>query len=356
MPIYMFMPGIPGSTTAQGYNQWIPLSSVDCGVGRIIDTAPGRVVDRIRSTPLGTEMEITKPLDQSSPLLFSQVCGGPAISEVKIDVCRATTDGLVSYWQYVLSNVLLSEYCAFCDTDNGHLEFITLNYTDIEISFILYDDYDTPTSAVRAQAAVGCQPSQATHIRRPIQAKTLEGFNLFIATVYGEAGGVQIGNQAAWQAVGSVIMNRIHSGIWHRYATSDDIIKHTGFNAYANPSVINWNHVNFNNKHIKNHQQFFRAWAALHGQSINHHNAMTRQEQNTLTQMKKALQNIYDGQSITKANYYYSPRSMHGKQPSFLSHLKNPEQYKVPIPGISEHDFKFYYIPPQIERAAGKKL
>lgn len=96
----MFMPGIPGSTTAQEYNQWIPLFSLDCGVGRVINTAPGRTVDRIRSTALSTEMEITKPLDQSSPLLFSQVCGGPALSEVKIEVCRAATDGLnnpVSY-------------------------------------------------------------------------------------------------------------------------------------------------------------------------------------------------------------------------------------------------------------------
>ncbi|MBS0350383.1 MAG: type VI secretion system tube protein Hcp [Proteobacteria bacterium] len=65
-------------------------------------------------------MEITKPFDQSSPLLFDQVCGGPAIPEVKIDVCRAATDGLVTYLQYVLSNVFLSEYSAFCDTDNGH--------------------------------------------------------------------------------------------------------------------------------------------------------------------------------------------------------------------------------------------
>ena len=62
MAIYMFIPGISGSTTAQGYNQWIPLSSIDCGVGRAINTVPGRVTDRIRSTAIGTEMEIIKSL------------------------------------------------------------------------------------------------------------------------------------------------------------------------------------------------------------------------------------------------------------------------------------------------------
>ena len=39
---------------------------------------------------------------------------------------------------------------------------------------------------------------------------------------------------------------------------------------------------------------------------------------------------------------------------SFLSHLKNPEQYKVVVPGVLEHDFKFYFIPAHVERAQGK--
>lgn len=352
----MFIPSVAGSTTAQGYNQWIPLSSIDCSVGRMINITSGRVTDRIRSTALSTEMEITKRMDQSSPLLFSQVCGGPAISEVKIDVCRAATNGLVTYLQYVLSNVFLSEYSAFCDTENGHLELITLNFTDIEISFILYDSSDEPISAVRAQVTAGCQPSQATQTRRKIQARTPDGFNLFVATVYGEAAGVHHHGTAAWQAVGSVIINRIHSGIWHRYHTPDDIIKHTGFDAYLNTRSIDWDHVNFNNHHIGNHQQFLKAWATLHhDQKINHHNAMTTPERTLLRKMELALSNVYNGHPITNANYYYSPRAMYGKQPSFLTSLENPEQYKVSIPGVQEHDFKFYYIPAKVERTARKK-
>ena len=75
----MLMPRIPGSTTAKGYEQWIPLFSLSCGAGRKIETASGRVNDRIHLDALGVEMEIIKPIDQSSPLLFSEVCGGPAI-------------------------------------------------------------------------------------------------------------------------------------------------------------------------------------------------------------------------------------------------------------------------------------
>ncbi|MBS0350384.1 MAG: hypothetical protein JSR33_04200 [Proteobacteria bacterium] len=98
------------------------------------------------------------------------------------------------------------------------------------------------------------------HIRRKVQAKTPEGFNLFVAIVYGEAAGVHHGHEAAWQAVGSVIINRIHSGIWHRYRTADGIIKYTGFDAHLNPNSINWDQVNLNDKFIRNHQQFLKAW------------------------------------------------------------------------------------------------
>lgn len=102
-------------------------------------------------------------------------------------------------------------------------------------------------------------------------------------------------------------------------------------------------------------EQFLKAWATLNGQEINHQKAMTRNEEDLLREMRNALQDIYNDQVITIANYYYSPRSMYGEQPSFLSSLKNPEQYKVLAPGVQENDFKFYYIPAHVERTARTK-
>ncbi len=352
--MYMLMPRIAGSITANGYQQWIPLYSLNCGVGRKIETIPGRVSDRIHSDTLGTEMEIIKPIDQSSPLLFSEACGGPAIPEVKIDMCHSSTDGLIMYLQYILSNVLVSGYHLHVDAEISY-ELITLNYTDVEMSMIPQESVGQSESPIRVRAQIGCWPNLATFIRRKIQAKTLEGFYLFVATVYGEAGGVRHGREAAWRAVGSVIINRINSGVWHRYHTSDDIIKHTGFNAYLNPNKASWDHVNFHSHYIRNHQQFLKAWATLHNQKINHRDAMTAQERKLLDTISNSLRDIYKGHPTTTANYYYSPRSMPGKQPSFLFPLKNPEQYKVSVSGVHEHDFKFYDIPAHVERTAGKK-
>ncbi|MBS0351470.1 MAG: type VI secretion system tube protein Hcp [Proteobacteria bacterium] len=231
MAMYMLMPKIPGSTTAKGDEQWISLFSLSCDAGRKIETAPGRVNDRIHSDALGSEMEIFKPIDQSSPLLFSEACGGSAIPQVKIDICHSSTDGFVMYMQYILSHVMVSSYHAHIDEVDGHYELITLNYTDVEMSLIPQDASGQLESPIKAQAQVGCWPHLATFIAQKIRAKTSDGFNLFVATVYGEAGGVHYGREAAWRAIGSVIINRINSGIWRRYYSSDDIIKHTGFNA-----------------------------------------------------------------------------------------------------------------------------
>ncbi|MBS0350385.1 MAG: hypothetical protein JSR33_04205 [Proteobacteria bacterium] len=82
---------------------------------------------------------------------------------------------------------------------------------------------------------------------------------------------------------------------------------------------------------------------------------MNNNEQILLGKMEKALYGIYYGKPTIIANYYYSPRPMHGKQPSFLSSLKNPEQYKVSVPGVKKEDFKFYYISANVERSARKK-
>ncbi|MBS0351722.1 MAG: hypothetical protein JSR33_11170, partial [Proteobacteria bacterium] len=202
----------------------------------------------------------------------------------------------------------------------------------------------------------GCQPSLATHVRRQIQARTPEGFRLFVATIYGEMAGVHRSPELAWKAAGSVIMNRVHTGIWHRYKTTDEIIAHTGFDAYANPDKINWNHVNLHSSFMKHHQQFLKAWATLHQQKMNSHLAMNPDERKLLDHMRLTLEDIYyKNKTITTANYYYSPRGMHGKTPSFLIGIDKPEQYQVKIAGLNEKDITLYDIPSKIERKAGRE-
>ena len=282
MALYLYIPGVPGSTSAKGYEQWIPVLAMNWGVERIIATASGNVVDRIRSNSTGIEMEIIKPMDQASPLLFAHVWGGKAIPEVQIHACYAGADSFTPYLQCTLSNVMISEYSAHVDADSA-LELIALNYTDIENSYTEYDSQGLPDSSNRVQGQIGSKPSFASYINKQIRASTEEGFKLFVATVYGEMAGVHYSREVAWEAVGSVIMNRVGKGVWHRFKTPEEVIRNTGFDAYLNSNKIqNWDNVKFKVPPVKGHEQFIKAWASYHSQSINQRSPLNQKENRLL--------------------------------------------------------------------------
>lgn len=329
------------------------------GVERIIETPSGNVIDRIRSNSSGIEMEIIKPMDQVSPLLFAHVWGGKAIPEVQIHACYASVDSFIPYLQCTLSNVMVSEYSAHVDAESA-LELIALNYTDIENSYTEYDSQGLPDSSNRAQGQIGSKPSLFASTRKQIQARTKEGFELFVAVVYGEMAGARGSPEKAWEAVGSVIINRVGTNVWHRHHTVEYIIENTGFDEYVDPKRIkNWN----NNKHffdtppVLKHEQFIKAWAYFHSQKINNAPALNLTEQDVLIRMKTLLEPIYyKRKTVTKANYYYSPKGMHGKTTSFLVNLVNPEQYRVYLAGLNDNELKLYNIPAKAERRANHKV
>lgn len=357
MAMYLFVPGVSGSTTAKGYEQWISILAMDWGAGRIVETTSGNVADRIRSNTTGLEMELIKQLDKTSPLLFAHAWGDKAIPEVQIHACYGGPNAFVPYLQCTLSNVLVSEYSAHVDQDES-LELVALNYTDIEYSYTEYDSQGLPNSPNRACAQIGSKPSLSTQCRREIRAGTEEGFKLFVATVYGEMTGVHNSPEKAWQAVGSVIINRVRNGLWRGDETTDAVIKNTGFDAYINPLKIkDWNAINFKAFPAKGHEQFIKAWAHLHLQKINHHLPLNKDEKDRIVRMRDVLEPVYyKRKTVTNANYYYSPRGMHGRTPSFLLGIENPEQYRVLLAGLNENEIKLYCIPAKVERRAGYKV
>ncbi len=260
------------------------------------------------------------------------------------------------YLQYILSNVFISEYYSYLNEDN-HQELIALNYTEFEMSYIQYDSNHQPTASNRICRQVGCCPSPATYMRRQIQKRTEEGFHLFVATVFGEMGGVH--HPRAWQAVGSVIMNRVATGIWWRYPTPETVIKHTGFDAYLDPKKIkDWNKKDFfATPPVKGHEQFVKAWTTYHHQHIQHRRALTDRELRLIDHIKNVLQPIYyQNKIVTKANFYYSPKGMHGKTPSFLIGINNPDQYRENIPGLDPNEITLYNIPARVSRRADNKI
>ena len=155
MTIYMKIDGIEGNVTAKGYEKWIELNSIQCGVQRNINTSPGKVIDRESTRPAINEFLLTKHMGKTTPLLFTEACVGKAKPQVEIHLCH-TGDEISPYMQYTLNNVLISNYFVEYEettdklTANHPKETITLNFDKIEMKFIPYDEQHKAQSPIPA--------------------------------------------------------------------------------------------------------------------------------------------------------------------------------------------------------------
>lgn len=152
MPIYIKINDIEGNITAKNHEKWIEVNSINFYVSRNITTKPGAISDREFTKPSLSEIEITKNIDKTSPLLFSEACVGK-VKNVNIDVCQ-TNETISAYMQYTLSNVIISHYSVLIHSeDDKHLlptEKIKLNFSKIEMKYIPYDEKHNAGSPIPA--------------------------------------------------------------------------------------------------------------------------------------------------------------------------------------------------------------
>ncbi|MCH9643652.1 MAG: type VI secretion system tube protein Hcp [Gammaproteobacteria bacterium] len=162
MATYIKMNDIEGDVTARGHENWIEINAIQFDVSRSISTEPGRISDREGTRPAVSEITITKKMDKSSPLLFSEACVGKAKPEVQIDICQ-TSDSLSPYAQMTLNNVIVSAYEMILDVSKGQRyphEKIRLSYDKIELKYTPYGADNKPESPIPA----GYDLRQATAI------------------------------------------------------------------------------------------------------------------------------------------------------------------------------------------------
>jgi type VI secretion system secreted protein Hcp len=141
MATYLHIDGIEGSVTAPAHKQWIEIKDIDFAITRHINTLPGQIYDRQLSRPNISEIEIIKPLDNSSIQLFQHSCSAKAISQAKIDLCQINHDGN-PYAQITLSNVIITCYQLHQSNEGEQrrpLETLKLNFDRIEFRYTPYD-------------------------------------------------------------------------------------------------------------------------------------------------------------------------------------------------------------------------
>lgn len=163
MSIYLKIDGIEGPVTAQGLEGFIQAESFSSDIQRKLTTQPGAVANRETTKPVFSEITITKIVDKTTPLLFSEATVGAAKPTAVIKFI-STGSSLNEYLTITLSNVMISSQTlntlgkdpasqgSNIDALVGDrpMETLTLNFSKIEVKYTPYDDQNNVGSPIPA--------------------------------------------------------------------------------------------------------------------------------------------------------------------------------------------------------------
>ena len=132
MAIYMKFGAIAGSTTTDGFKDWIQVNSFQWGVGRGVSLPHGAEDTREGSEPSISEVVVTKRMEKSSPKLWQDAVGGDFGTEVQVKFTTTTKDKVESFLEYKFTNTGLSGYSVAGSGDNAPDESLSLNFAKVE--------------------------------------------------------------------------------------------------------------------------------------------------------------------------------------------------------------------------------
>src|SRR4051794_7050959 len=151
MPIYMKVDGVNGDVTASGHEDWIEVKSFEWGVGRGITTPVGGTKDREAGVPSVSEIVVTKDSDIATADLLKKALTGDGVT-VKFDFCMTGASQFTPFYQFELTNVLISGYSlnGGGGSSNGRpTESVSLNFTKVQFTDFEVSDKNDPGSPVR---------------------------------------------------------------------------------------------------------------------------------------------------------------------------------------------------------------
>lgn len=144
MALYMKFGDIQGEVTETKHKGWIAIDSISFGCSRnsFVEVGSGQE-KRHRDQPSVNDMNCSRSLDKSSPLLFNQSMVGEP-TDVTIHCMRPANKPNAEpllYLEYKLRNVLICSY-SVSNSEGGGSESLALNFTAIDIYYTPYDDKD----------------------------------------------------------------------------------------------------------------------------------------------------------------------------------------------------------------------
>ena len=121
---------IKGGVATQAYIGQIQVNEIDFGLGGGFDVLSGQATGRRVARPV----IFTKPLDKSSPLLFSSCSTNEALS-VKFSY-TIEGEGHKAYVTVELTNAMIREFAHVGSANGLGTEKLTLTYTKIEFTWV----------------------------------------------------------------------------------------------------------------------------------------------------------------------------------------------------------------------------
>jgi len=129
---------IKGNVTADGYEDWIKLDSLQFGVGRGISMEAGNMSNREATRPSLSEVSISKVMDAASSGMFKESLTGSAGVKVIIDIVKTGADKIEKYVSYELEDCLISSYSVSAG-EAAPAEGISISFAKITMSYTASD-------------------------------------------------------------------------------------------------------------------------------------------------------------------------------------------------------------------------
>lgn len=129
---YVKIEGIPGESTAKGFEKQIEVMSYHHGVSQSTDISASSSGGATTGRTTHADFQITKALDTASPVLLQRCSDGTHIPSLTLTLVRSGGDSKVPFMTYTLTNLVVSNVNYGGSKDGLPTESVSFNYGKIE--------------------------------------------------------------------------------------------------------------------------------------------------------------------------------------------------------------------------------
>ncbi len=148
MALYMRIDNLKGSTTIANYEDWIPIAATYFDVSQPHSAVIDEDSTSFQQPPHFTDLEIVKPIDSTSPQLFTYTCQSKLIKRIDIHSLKTNAH---PFLQYRLDNAVISSQRLFTNEHASQTyEILTIKFKRIETKIIPQDSNQQASPAVTA--------------------------------------------------------------------------------------------------------------------------------------------------------------------------------------------------------------